>query len=223
MKTARLPGQDKGYGMSTIGILARVCIVTIGISASSFAAHAQDSAADEKLKTLNAEIVELGETLQERAAAYPGIIEDIRRKRADLDRAETDVQQMIDDLKQLTDKMDADSEFHVELQGLEQQTSQLLAETKSAGDKLSQELVGQVQARLDLIKNLDRRRADAIIEARSAIRTLEDNKERLVLIRKIGAIDAALTIMEASVADFEDIVAKANAVSADVSTAVAAQ
>ena len=183
------------------------------------ASSAQTSNSDlstERLRALNVEIRQLGEAMAERAASYPDIIEDIRAKRVEIDRAEQDVQKMIDDLTALTNSMDVDSDFREEIKGLDGQIAQLIEDVKATNDEALADLLQGLEDRYALLQDIDRRRAEAIIEARAAIRDLENNRERLVLIRRIGAIDAAIAIMEASVSDFEDIVSKARSVADDV-------
>lgn len=190
--------------------------------ASASLAHAQTAGGntEEKLTEINKRIEVLTTAMAERASGYPEVVAKIREKREKIDRAEVEVQQMIDDLKKTTQEMDINSPLHGELTGLDERILKLIAQLEEAKDPKLEDLLKKVKARRELTLNLDKRRAEAVINARATIRDLEDNQERLVLIKQIGAIDAAIAILETSISDFEAVVKDAQAIAADVTVVI---
>ncbi len=174
----------------------------------------------QRLEEINLAIETLTRQLTEKASNYPDVIVAIRERRESIARADEEVQQLIEDLNDITAKMDVQSDYRNELKALEEQVGDLVAQLEVRDDAELDDLLAALKDRYSKIQDIDQRRAEAVIEARAVVRDLERNKERLVLVKQIGDIDAAIKILEGSVGEFEKIVTKASEVAAAVTVAV---
>lgn len=177
---------------------------------------------EDHLRQLNQEIERLTTTMTERAASYPDVIAGIREARETIEKADVELDKLIADLRAMTDKMDMSSEYHAQLSSLDDQILALITEAKRQKDENLKDLIKRLEAQRELTQDIEKRRAESVIEAKSVVRDLEDNKERLKLIIKIGHIESAVRILEESVKNFEDIVTTSRRIADDVTIVVSA-
>ncbi len=176
----------------------------------------------ERLKELNKNISDLTTKIDERSVAYPKVIKGIRDKTVKIEKAQDEVAKLIADLNQITDQMDIKSDYRKELKALEDKVNELIVKVEQTDDDTLKEMLVLLKQRYAKIQKIDRDRAEAVIKARAAVRDLEDNQERLVLIIQIGHIDGAIAILEASLKDFKDVVEDATAIARAVDEEVIA-
>ena len=189
--------------------------------AMSLSAGAQEIV-PERLKELNKNISDLTTKIDERSVAYPKVIKGIRDKTVKIEKAQDEVDKLISDLNEITDQMDIKSDYRKELKALEDKVNELIVKVEQTDDEALKDMLGLLKKRYEKIQKIDRDRAEAVIKARAAIRDLEDNQERLVLIIQIGHIDGAIAILEASLQDFKDVVEDATAIAKAVDEEVIA-
>ena len=178
------------------------------------------SYSEDNLRKLNEEIEKLTKTMAEKAASYPDVIKDIKEARKKIESAEEEVDKLIADLRAMTDKMDMNSEYHAQLSSLDDQILALITEAKRQKDENLKDSIERLEDQRKFTQDIEKRRAESVIEAKSVVRDLEDNKERLKLIIKIGHIESAVRILEESVENFEDIVKTSRRIANDVTAVV---
>jgi nitrate reductase NapAB chaperone NapD len=155
--------------------------------------------------------------MKDRAKEYPKVIKELRKHGADLKKADENVQKMIADLKKMTDQMDINSDYHAELGVFTEEVGKLIAEVKAKDiPELTETLEGQLQT----LQGIERRRSAAVVQARNTIRGLEDQQGKLVLIIKVGKIEAAIKIFESSLGQYESLVGTAKNVLDETAAAV---
>ncbi len=197
--------------------LAGIILILIVLVATN--AETQQPSTD-RLKDLNTKIGVLLTQMDERAKNYPQIIDELRQRRAGIEKAGEEVQKMLNDLKQMTDQMDVNSDYHSELNAFENHTSDMIATVEARDDPKLETIVKSLDEALKKLQSIDRRRAAAVIQAHNIIRALEDQQEILVLIRQVGHIEAAVEIFESSLGEYENIVSTAQGIQADMTAAI---
>ena len=174
----------------------------------------------ERLNQLNEKINTLLTKINERSQSYPEIINRLKQHVDNIEMAGEQVNKLLKDLREITNNMDVNSDYHKEIKRLAGAINTIIAKLKVKDDKNMTSYLNKMKSRLEKLKDLDRRRKQTVIQARNVIRSLEDKQETLELIIQIGDIDAAIAILEDSQENFEDIVQIAQEVNAGITSAI---
>lgn len=184
-------------------------------------ATAQELDVDERIQEVSREIGQFIADLAERNAALPETVAAIRESHERVEMADEATAAMISDLTGMTDRFDTDSEFRAVIVTFDGTMLDLIAELEVSDDEVLRVAIPGLQDRYERLRQVDRRRAEAVIEARAIIRDLEENQARIALLLRIGEIDRALDAMEATVADFRDLLTRANELAAEAGSVLA--
>lgn len=197
--------------MSKLALLnfAKVGAVLLAtlVGPSNAAAQGLD---DARIAEVSQQVQQFMVDLQERNASLPDTVTALRESRERVEQADETVTQMIADLTEMTDRMDVESDFRQEIVNFDGTLLDLIAQLEVSGDEVLEAAVPGMRARYDRLRGIDQRRANAVIEARTIIRDLEENRDRIKLLLQIGEIDRALEAMDSTVSGFEDVIAQAN-------------
>lgn len=165
---------------------------------------------DGRIQEVSRQVQQFMVDLQERNASLPDTVAAIRESRERVEEADQTVTVMIADLTEMTERMDVNSDFRQEIVNFDGTLIDLIAELEVSGDEVLIGAVPDMKQRYDRLREIDKRRASAVIEARAIIRDLEESRDRIKLLIQIGEIDRALEAMDRTVGGFEDVLAQAN-------------
>ncbi|MGR3467996.1 MAG: hypothetical protein ACU0CI_08955 [Shimia sp.] len=162
----------------------------------------------DRVRELADEITTLMEAMEERAAEYPEVLERLRAGEAAIEEADASVEQLIQQLTDMTGAMEDGTEFDQAIDGYVEQTEALIAEATASNNAAIRELIPSLEADRERLTAEDERRAEAVIRARNVIRELETNREAIAFFIKAGEVAKAAELISANVQEFEDIVAR---------------
>lgn len=174
--------------------------------AAPVAAQAQNE--DSRIVEITKQIDELLSEMQAQSEQFPGVLEAIRAEREKIEKADETIVAMIDRLKQITKRMDDDSEFRSEMEAVEKEITALIAEGEASNDDVVKQLLPNLRGKLGELQKAESLRSSTIIEAHNVVRELEDNRKRLSYFIRAGAVTRAVDHITVNVGQFAAIVRK---------------
>ncbi len=189
---------------------ATVLAVMLGVGTANYV-DAGTAEAD-KVKKMSAEISLLMTDMQERSKKYPDVMQKLLKGQASLEQADETVSTLIKELTEIADKMADGSDFDNAIDEYVGSTISLIGDAQSSNNEQIKALLPSLNSTKETLEGSDARRAEAVILARTAVRELEKNREAIVFFIKAGAVTEAAQIISENIDEFENIVARAQAV-----------
>ena len=160
----------------------------------------------ERAIQMGEQIEQLMVDLEQRAAGFPEILQALAEGRANIEQADETVNQLIDQLKQVTDAMEDGTDFDQAIDDYKDETTTLIAEAEASDNPAIRSVIPDLRATLEGLNGDDRDRAQTVIEARNVIAALEDNREAISFFIRAGQVQRAAELISTNVAEFGDIV-----------------
>lgn len=160
----------------------------------------------ERAAEMGREIEALMVALEERSAEFPQVLVALEKGQATIEQADETVNQLIEQLRSVTDAMEDESEFDKAIDSYKVSTTELIAEAEASDNEAIRGVLPQLRETLDGLNRDDEDRAQTVIEARNVIAQLEENREAIAFFIRAGAVQEAATLISENIADFGDIV-----------------
>jgi hypothetical protein len=177
----------------------------------------------DKLREVAVRIDALMAEMAKKAEADKDLAKLIAERRANIQQAEQNVTGMIARLTELTKNMDDDSVLRSALKEFEKESLDLIAYAEASNDDKIKGGIPSLRDTLNKLKTTEGLRSGKVQEARALIRSLEDDKTRIVFFYKAGQLQAAADQLSASVTSYASIVDGAKAVAGAVLSDIAAR
>lgn len=188
----------------------------VAISSIGFVASAQESTLPDSMILNPAIEVSTIEALQQQIANLESQLanstEFVNSRRSNLldlrdkiENADADTQRIINDLNALADQFKTGSEIQVAIRDSMEDVEAYIDEFR-AGSAAQQAAAAQLQRTLENMRAVDERRNEAVGQALTEIRRLEEMKDDLVALRIAGAFEEMGTLYDEMVTQFETTV-----------------
>lgn len=152
---------------------------------------------------MGAQINQLMAELEERADGYT---EGLGRGRTNVEQVDETLSELIQRLLQITHAMEDNSDFDVAIEDYRDTTTELIAEAEASANAAIRGIQPDLLETLERLSENDQERARTVIEARNLIAALEDNREAISILIRVGEVRRAAELFSTSVAEFGDIV-----------------
>lgn len=217
---------NKSFSVVAIRTLAVSGLVAFGAIAlpptGSFAQSTSETSRtsvveDPDIAKINQRIDNLMVSLKKRRDEQPLVAEQLEAKVIEIDSVRDKIDEMIGDLQAAINEVNSDSLMFEKLDQLNNEAVETLALAQNEGIK---KYIDDAQEDIEQIGALDTKRGKLVAAGLAAIRDLEENKEKLILVKRLRKMDEAIAIYAGSLDQLDMIVKEAEAVAQEVSIAI---